>query len=102
MRTAALDAPALAAASTLGSPDSDITDGIQARANALLRAGGEVRRLPYAPARQAPTVHGTLGLLDDAGLVGELAVREIREGRTEVTQLWGRPYSVRANIMVRA
>ena len=46
----------------------------------------------------APTVHGTLALLDDAGLVGELAVREVREGRTEVTQLWGRPYSVREEL----
>jgi hypothetical protein len=46
----------------------------------------------------APTVHGTLALLDDAGLVGELAVREVREGRAEVTQLWGRPYSVREEL----
>jgi len=40
-----------------GPADSDITDGIQDRANALLRAGSEVRRLPYAAARQAPSVH---------------------------------------------
>jgi hypothetical protein len=34
-------------------------------------------------------------LLDDAGIEGELALRELREGRVEVTQMWGRPYSVR-------
>jgi hypothetical protein len=43
----------------------------------------------------APTVHGTLGLLDDAGIEGELVLRELREGRAEVTQGWGRPQSVR-------
>jgi hypothetical protein len=40
-------------------------------------------------------VHGTLGLLDDAGIEGELVVRELRSGRVEVTQMWGRPQSVR-------
>jgi phosphoglucomutase len=39
-----------------GPADSDVTDGIQDRANALLRARTEVRRLPYAAARQAPAV----------------------------------------------
>lgn len=43
----------------------------------------------------ASVVHGTLKLLDDAGIAGELAVREVREGRVEVTQMWGRPESVR-------
>ena len=52
----------------------------------------------FGHAASAPTVHGTLVLLDDAGLLGELAVREVREGRTEVTQLWGRPYSVREEL----
>jgi hypothetical protein len=47
----------------------------------------------------APTVHGTLALLDDAGLVGELALREVRVGRIEVTQMWGRPYSVREELL---
>ncbi len=49
----------------------------------------------FGHAAAAPTVHGTLQLLDDAGIEGELAVRELREGRVEVTQMWGRPHSVR-------
>jgi hypothetical protein len=49
----------------------------------------------FGHAASAPTVHGTLQLLDDAGIAGELAVRQERAGRVEVTQMWGRPYSVR-------
>jgi hypothetical protein len=49
----------------------------------------------FGHAASAPTVHGTLKLLDDAGIVGELAVREVRQGRVEVVQEWGRPESVR-------
>jgi hypothetical protein len=49
----------------------------------------------FGHAAAAPTVHGTLSLLDDAGIVGELALRELRSGRVEVVQMWGRPYSVR-------
>jgi hypothetical protein len=49
----------------------------------------------FGHAASAPTVHGALRLLDEAGIEGELAVRETREGRVEVTQMWGRPYSVR-------
>ncbi|HEV2998284.1 MAG TPA: hypothetical protein VGX16_04195, partial [Solirubrobacteraceae bacterium] len=49
----------------------------------------------FGHAAAAPTVHGTLRLLDEAGIEGELAVREVRSGRVEVTQMWGRPYSVR-------
>ena len=49
----------------------------------------------FGHAASAPTVHGALHLLDDAGIVGELAVREMRSGRVEVVQEWGRPYSVR-------
>ena len=40
-------------------------------------------------------MHGTLRLLDDAGIEGELVVRETRSGRVEVTQMWGRPQSAR-------
>ncbi len=43
----------------------------------------------------APVVHGTLKLLDDADITGELVLRETRVGRTEVVQMWGRPESVR-------
>ncbi len=42
-----------------------------------------------------PAVHLGLKLLDDAGIGGELAVREVRTGRVEVVQMWGRPESVR-------
>lgn len=41
-----------------------------------------------------PAVHGTLNLLDEAGIDGELAVREVRTGRVEVYHAWGRPESV--------
>ena len=37
----------------------------------------------------------TLGLLDDSGIGGELILRELREGRVETVQMWGRPESVR-------
>jgi len=47
----------------------------------------------FGHAAAAPAVHGTLRLLDDAGIAGELAVREVRSGRVEVTQAWGRPES---------
>jgi hypothetical protein len=44
----------------------------------------------------APEVaHATLRLLDDAGIAGELALREWRIGRVETVQMWGRPESVR-------
>jgi hypothetical protein len=47
----------------------------------------------HAAARQ--TVHGALSLLDGQGIEGELVAREARVGRVEVTQMWGRPESVR-------
>ena len=40
-------------------------------------------------------VHSALKLLDDAGIGGELVLREVRCGRVEEVQMWGRPYSVR-------
>jgi hypothetical protein len=49
----------------------------------------------FGHAAAAPTVHGCLKLLDDAGITGELALRELRTGRVEVQQMWGRPQSVR-------
>jgi hypothetical protein len=49
----------------------------------------------FGHAAAAPTVHGTLKLLDDAGIAGELAVREVRTGRFESIQEWGRPESFR-------
>jgi len=49
----------------------------------------------FGHAAAAETVHGTLKVLDDIGIGGEIAVREVRSGRIEVTQGWGRPESVR-------
>jgi len=49
----------------------------------------------FGHAAAAPTVRGTLALLDDQRISGELAVREVRTGRVEVTNMWGRPESVR-------
>ena len=49
----------------------------------------------FGHAAAAETVHGTMKVLDDVGIAGEMVVREIRSGRVEVTQMWGRPESVR-------
>jgi hypothetical protein len=49
----------------------------------------------FGHAAAPETVRSTLQLLDDSGIEGELAVREARSGRVEVTQMWGRPESVR-------
>ena len=49
----------------------------------------------FGHAAAAPTTHGCLKLLDDAGIDGELVLRELRTGRVEVKQMWGRPQSVR-------
>jgi hypothetical protein len=49
----------------------------------------------FGHAAAAPTVHGVLRQLDEAGIAGELALREVREGRVEVIPMWGRPESVR-------
>ena len=55
----------------------------------------------FGHAAAAETVHGTLALLDDQGIAGELALREARTGRVEVTQMWGRPESVRQEFRKR-
>jgi hypothetical protein len=49
----------------------------------------------FGHAAAAPAVHGTLKLLDEAGIEGEIAVREVRSGRVEVEPMWGRPESIR-------
>ena len=51
------------------------------------------REFGHAAAPQ--TVRGTLAVLDKAGIEGELELREVRVGRVEVVQMWGRPESVR-------
>ena len=49
----------------------------------------------FGHAAAAPPTHGTLRNLDEAGIEGELRVREVKQGRAEVVPMWGRPESVR-------
>jgi hypothetical protein len=49
----------------------------------------------FGHAAAAPAVHGMLVMLDKAGIRGELILRELREGRVERINEWGRPESVR-------
>jgi hypothetical protein len=55
----------------------------------------------FGKAAAAPTVRGTFALLDEEGIRGELIVRDVREGRAEVVQMWGRPESVRREFRER-
>ena len=49
----------------------------------------------FGHATAEPVVHGALKLLDKAGIQGELVLRQLRTGRVEAVQMWGRPESVR-------
>ena len=49
----------------------------------------------FGHAAAAPVVHNSLRLLDEAGIRGELVLREVRAGRVETLQMWSRPESVR-------
>ena len=49
----------------------------------------------FGHAAAPEVVWGTLKLLDDAGIPGELVLREVRSGRAEVVPMWGRGESVR-------
>ncbi|MBV8712731.1 MAG: hypothetical protein JOY56_13180 [Solirubrobacterales bacterium] len=49
----------------------------------------------FGHAASVPAVHAALKLLDEAEIDGEMAVREVRTGRVEITQMWGRTESVR-------
>ena len=55
----------------------------------------------FGHAAAAESVLGVLARLDEAGVAGELAVREVREGRSEIVQMWGRPESVREEFRQR-
>jgi hypothetical protein len=55
----------------------------------------------FGHAAAPETVRGTLRILDDVGIEGELAFREMRSGRVEVVQMWGRPESVRREFYAR-
>jgi hypothetical protein len=55
----------------------------------------------FGHAAAADTVAGVLAKLDEEGVAGEMQVREVREGRSEVVQMWGRPESVREEFRQR-
>ncbi len=55
----------------------------------------------FGHAAAAETVKGVLATLDADGVVGEMRLREVREGRAEVVQMWGRPESVREEFRER-
>lgn len=55
----------------------------------------------FGHAAAAETVAGVLRKLDGEGVAGELRVAEVREGRSEVVQMWGRPESVREEFRQR-
>jgi hypothetical protein len=55
----------------------------------------------FGHAAAAETVLGVLTKLDGEGITGELEVAEVREGRSEVVPMWGRPESVRQEFRER-
>ena len=55
----------------------------------------------FGHAAAPESVGGVLEKLDREGVTGELQVRELREGRSEVVQMWGRPESVREEFRQR-
>jgi hypothetical protein len=55
----------------------------------------------FGHAAAAESVMGVLEKLDADGVAGEMQVREVREGRSEVVQMWGRPESVREEFRQR-
>lgn len=55
----------------------------------------------FGHAAAAETVKGVLAKLDGEGVAGEMQLREVREGRSEVVQMWGRPESVREEFRQR-
>ncbi len=55
----------------------------------------------FGHAAAPESVRGTLALLDQQRIAGELAVRETRSGRVEIVPMWGRPESVRREFRKR-
>jgi hypothetical protein len=55
----------------------------------------------FGHAAAPESVMGVLAKLDGDGVAGELGVAEVREGRSEVVQMWGRPESVREEFRQR-
>jgi hypothetical protein len=55
----------------------------------------------FGHAASPETVAGVLAKLDADGVSGEMRVAEVREGRSEIVQMWGRPESVREEFRQR-
>jgi hypothetical protein len=55
----------------------------------------------FGHAAAPESVKGVLERLDGEGVAGELGVADVREGRSEVVQMWGRPESVREEFRER-
>jgi hypothetical protein len=55
----------------------------------------------FGHAAAAETVKGVLAKLDADGVSGQMQLREVREGRSEIVQMWGRPESVREEFRER-
>jgi hypothetical protein len=55
----------------------------------------------FGHAAAPETVKGVLSKLDAEGVVGEMQLREVREGRAEIVEMWGRPESVREEFRKR-
>jgi hypothetical protein len=55
----------------------------------------------FGHAAAAETIKGALAKLDAEGIEGEMILREVREGRAEIVEGWGRPESVREEFRQR-
>jgi hypothetical protein len=55
----------------------------------------------FGHAAAPETVRGILAKFDREEIGGELRVRDAREGRAEVVQMWGRPESIRRDFRRR-
>jgi hypothetical protein len=55
----------------------------------------------FGHAAAPESVLGVLEKLDGEGVAGQMQVREVREGRSEVVPMWGRPESVREEFRQR-
>lgn len=55
----------------------------------------------FGHAAAAESVAGVLAKLDGDGVAGELRVADVREGRSEIVNMWGRPESVREEFRQR-
>ena len=55
----------------------------------------------FGHAANLETVRGVLVKLDSLGIEGRIRLRDVREGRSEVFNGWGRPESVRQEFQTR-